>query len=130
MRVIRDLTQQLNEYCSNGTTLVSEPIAQIRQQSKYDEKLERCCQRLEQLTSKVDRLINLEQTGNFYRTIIKMILFFYSGVLSRPNRPSPSTAANDASTTNEPQVTLTDAHYDRLEAILVEKIQAYVQSGK
>lgn len=32
-------------------------------------------------------------------------------------------------TTNEPQVTLTDAHYDRLEEMLIEKIQTYVQSG-
>lgn len=75
MRAIRDLTHQLNEYCSNGTTLGSESMPQLRQQSNYDEKLERCCQRLEQLTNKVDRLISLEQTGNFYRIFIKKILF-------------------------------------------------------
>ena len=51
-------------------------------------------------------------------------------MLPRPSRPSPSTAPIDVLTTNEPQVTLTDAHYDRLEAILVEKIQNYVQGGK
>lgn len=32
-------------------------------------------------------------------------------------------------TTNEPQVNLTDAHYDRLEGILTERIQAHVQTG-
>ena len=32
-------------------------------------------------------------------------------------------------TSNEPQVTLTDAHYDRLEAMLIEKIQIYIQGG-
>ncbi len=51
-------------------------------------------------------------------------------MLPRPSRPSPNTAPTDVLTTNEPQVTLTDAHYDRLETILVEKIQNYVQSGK
>ncbi len=63
MHVIRELTQQLHEYRSNATNLSSEPIPQTTCQSQYDEKLERCCQRLEQLTSKVDRLINHEQTG-------------------------------------------------------------------
>lgn len=53
-----------------------------------------------------------------------------AGVLSRPSRPSPNAAPTDTLTTNEPQVTLTDAHYDRLEAILVEKIQNYVQNGE
>jgi hypothetical protein len=53
----------LNEYRSNVTNLSSEPIPQTTSHSAYDEKLERCCQRLEQLTSKVDRLINFEQTG-------------------------------------------------------------------
>lgn len=32
--------------------------------------------------------------------------------------------------THEPQVTLSDAHYDRLEAMLIEKVQAHVQTGK
>jgi hypothetical protein len=53
----------LNEYRSNGAPLSSEPIPQATYLSEYDDKLERCCQRLEQLTNKVDRFINLEQTG-------------------------------------------------------------------
>jgi hypothetical protein len=54
----------LNDYRSHVTNLSSEPIPQTTcRQSEYDEKLERCCQRLEQLTNKVDRFINLEQTG-------------------------------------------------------------------
>lgn len=53
----------MNEYCSHGTTLPSEHTPQTQRQSDYEEKLERCCQRLEQLTNKVDRFISLEQTG-------------------------------------------------------------------
>ncbi len=63
MHAIRELTHQLNEHRSHVTNLSSEPIPQTAYQSEYDDKLERCCQRLEQLTSKVDRIINLEQTG-------------------------------------------------------------------
>ncbi|CAF0777300.1 unnamed protein product [Rotaria sp. Silwood1] len=110
LHAIRELTHQLNQHRSHVT---SEPISQTTYQSEYDEKLERCCQRLEQLTNKVDRLINLEQTV----------------VASRPSRPSPNTAPIDIIATNEPELTLTDAHYDRLEAILIEKIQTYVQAA-
>ena len=53
----------------------------------------------------------------------------FLGVISRPNRPSPNAAPVDIVTANEPHVTLTDAHYDRLEAMLIEKIQTYVQGG-
>ena len=35
----------------------------------------------------------------------------------------------DIIATNEPHVTLADAHYDRLEAMLIEKIETYVQGG-
>jgi hypothetical protein len=56
-------------------------------------------------------------------------LLLFLGVIPRTNRPSPNTASLDIITTNEPHVALTDAHYDRLEAILIEKIQTYVQGG-
>ena len=38
----------------------------------YDDKLEQCCQRLEQLTNKVDRLMSFEQTGlkNFHHSSV------------------------------------------------------------
>ncbi|UJR37417.1 hypothetical protein I4U23_030121 [Adineta vaga] len=113
LHAIRELTHQLNEYRSHGTHLSSETIPQATFQADYDDKLERCCQRLEQLTNKVDRLISFEQTG----------------VVSRPNRPSPNAATVDILTTNEPQVILADAHYDRLEGMLVEKIETYVQGA-
>ena len=70
----------MNKYRSHVTNLSSEPISQPTYQSEYDEKLERCCQNLEQLISKVDRLLNLEQTGILLirmnlknRTLIKYI---------------------------------------------------------
>ena len=52
------------------------------------------------------------------------------GVTVRPSRPSPNTAPVEIITPAEPQVTLSDAQYDRLEAMLIEKIQSYVQSGE
>jgi len=55
------------------------------------------------------------------------ILFL--GVVSRASRPSPNTAQVDIITTNESQLILTDSHYDRLEAMLIEKIETYVQGG-
>ncbi|CAF0928166.1 unnamed protein product [Adineta ricciae] len=113
LHAIRELTHQLNEYRTHGVHLAAESLSQATFQSEYDEKLERCCQRLEQLTTKVDRLISFEQTG----------------VVSRPNRPSPNTAQMDIIATNEPHVTLADAHYDRLEAMLIEKIETYVQGA-
>jgi len=54
---------------------------------------------------------------------------FFLGVVSRPSRPSPNALPLEIITTNEPQATLSDEHYDRLEAILIEKIQTYVQGG-
>jgi hypothetical protein len=60
---------------------------------------------------------------------MQMFHCFSLGIVSRPSRPSPNAASLEIITTNEPQVTLTDAHYDRLEAMLIEKIQAYVQGG-
>ncbi|CAF4423335.1 unnamed protein product, partial [Rotaria magnacalcarata] len=113
LHAIRELTHQLNQYRSHVTNLSSEAIPLATSQSDYDEKLERCCQRLEQLTSKVDRLFNFEQTV----------------AVSRPSRPSPNSASVDIIATNEPELILTDAHYDRLEAILIEKIQAHVQAA-
>ncbi|CAF4815147.1 unnamed protein product [Rotaria socialis] len=113
LHAIRELTHQLNQYRSHVTNLSCETIPLTISQSDYDEKLERCCQRLEQLTSKVDRLFNFEQTV----------------AVSRPSRPSPSSASVEIITTNEPELILTDAHYDRLEAILIEKIQAHVQAA-
>ena len=71
-------------------------------------KLEQCSQRLDHLTNKVDRLISFEQ----------------SGVVARPSRPSPNAAPVEVLTT------LSDVHYDRLEVILMEKIQSYLQACK
>ncbi len=50
-------------------------------------------------------------------------------MVSRASRPSPNTAPVDIITTNESQLILTDSHYDRLEAMLIEKIETYVQGG-
>jgi len=72
LHAIRELTHQLNEHRSHVTNLSSEPIPQTTYQSEYDDKLERCCQRLEQLTSKVDRIINLEQTGILIKMFSKI----------------------------------------------------------
>ena len=80
-----------------------------------EEKLEQCCQRLEQLSAKVDRMMSFDSAGQ--------------GSTSRPSRPSPNAAPVEVLTTNEPQTTLSDTHYDRLEAILIEKIQTYIQGG-
>ncbi len=49
--------------------------------------------------------------------------------IPRPSRPSPNAVPVEIVTNNEPQTTLSDTHYDRLEAILIEKIQTYIQSG-
>ena len=54
----------------------------------------------------------------------------FLGIVPRPSRPSPNAAPVEVITSNEPQATLSDVHYDRLEAILIEKIQTYVQSGR
>ena len=79
----------------------------------YEEKLEKCCQRLDLLSNKVDRWITVEQ----------------SNVVNRPNRPSPNSAPVEVLTSSEPQKTLSDVNYDRLEQILIEKIQNYLQTG-
>ncbi len=71
MHAIRELTTQLNEYRSHVTNPSSDVIPQAIFQSEYDDKLERCCQRLEQLTSKVDRLISFEQTGILIKIFIE-----------------------------------------------------------
>ena len=81
--------------------------------SDYEDKLEQCCDRLDQLTSKVDRLRSHEVSSG----------------APRPSRPNSNAASADASTTNEVQATLADVHYDQLEGILVEKIQTYLQDG-
>ncbi|CAF4681094.1 unnamed protein product, partial [Rotaria sp. Silwood2] len=53
----------------------------------------------------------------------------FLGIVSRPSRPSPNAAPVQVLTTNESQATLSDIHYDRLEAMLIEKIQTYVQGA-
>ena len=58
------------------------------------------------------------------------LILLRSGINSRPSRPSPNAAPVEILATHEPQVTLSDTHYDRLEAILIEKIQTLVQSGE
>ncbi|CAF5041520.1 unnamed protein product, partial [Rotaria sp. Silwood1] len=60
---IRQLTRLLNEFHSHKTNIPSESLLHMTSHSDYEKKLEQCCQRLEQLSSKVDRLINLEQPG-------------------------------------------------------------------
>ena len=90
-------------------------MASATTQLYNEEKLEHCCQRLEQLSAKVDRLMNFESAGQ--------------GGTSRPSRPSPNAAPVEVLATTEPQTTLSDTHYDRLEAILIEKIQTYIQNG-
>lgn len=116
------------------THLTSESLPSTTSQLDFDDKLEQCCQRLEQLSNKVDRFISFEQTGielNFFFEKQKRERIIFLGVIHRQSRPSPNTASSvDLVTTNEPQVNLTDAHYDRLETILTEKIQAHVQTGK
>jgi hypothetical protein len=53
----------------------------------------------------------------------------FLGVVSRPSRPSPNAAPVEIVTTSESQAQLSDTHYDRLESMLIEKIQIYVQGG-
>ncbi|CAF0952223.1 unnamed protein product [Rotaria sp. Silwood1] len=110
---IRQLTRLLNEFHSHKTNIPSESLLHMTSHSDYEKKLEQCCQRLEQLSSKVDRLINLEQPG----------------IVSRPSRPSPNAAPVQVLTIDESPATLSDTHYDRLEAILIEKIQTYVEDA-
>ena len=81
--------------------------------SDYEDKLERCCHRLDQLTSKLDRLRSYEMASS----------------VSRPSRPNSNAASAEASTSNGIQATLTDVHYDQMEGILQEKIQTYLQDG-
>ncbi|CAF3483507.1 unnamed protein product [Rotaria sp. Silwood1] len=110
---IRQLTRLLNEFHSHKTNIPSESLLHMTSHSDYEKKLEQCCQRLEQLSSKVDRLINLEQPG----------------IVSRPSRPSPNAAPVQVLTIDESPAALSDTHYDRLEAILIEKIQTYVEDA-
>jgi hypothetical protein len=74
LHAIRELTHQLNEYRSHATNLSSEPNPRTTSQSEYDEKLERCCERLEQLTNKVDRLFSLDQTGILNKILLLEIV--------------------------------------------------------
>ncbi|CAF0896830.1 unnamed protein product [Adineta ricciae] len=112
---IRQLTHLLTELRSHRNDLSTEPMTSATTQLYNEEKLEHCCQRLEQLSAKVDRLMNFESVGQ--------------GGTSRPSRPSPNAAPVEVLATNEPQTTLSDTHYDRLEAILIEKIQTYIQNA-
>lgn len=50
-------------------------------------------------------------------------------MVTRPSRPSPHAAPVEIVTGNEQTTTLTDVNYDRLESILVEKLQVYLQTG-
>lgn len=133
MHAIRELTHQLNESRSHTNHLSSETLPTTSSRTEYDEKLERCCQRLEQLTIKVDRLLSFEQTGPFmliFSIRTNKDLVESLGVTARPSRPSPNTAPVEIISATDPQVTLSDTQYDRLEAMLIEKIQTYVQGGQ
>ncbi|CAF5222355.1 unnamed protein product, partial [Rotaria magnacalcarata] len=88
-------------------------LQSIALQLDYEKKLDQCCQRLDHLSSKVDRIINLEQ----------------SGIVSRPSRPSPNAAPVQLVANNESQTPLSDVHYNRLEALLIEKTETYVQDA-
>ncbi|CAF0842028.1 unnamed protein product [Adineta steineri] len=131
---IRQLTRVLNELRTRTTNLASESMSQITSDSYNDDKLDHCCQRLEQLTSKVDRLLSFEPSNTIMCTLSSEYSLLYNnasflGVVSRQSRPSPNSFPLDIVTNNESQTTLSDTHYDRLEAILIEKIQTYVQSA-
>jgi len=45
------------------TSLLTDVQRNSRAQASQQGKLEQCCQRLEQLSTKVDRLMNFDQTG-------------------------------------------------------------------
>lgn len=55
---------------------------------------------------------------------------FSLGIVSRPSRPSPNAAPVQVLSNNESQMPLSDAHYSRLEALLIEKIETYVQNSR
>jgi hypothetical protein len=74
--------------------------------------------------------MSFEQSGKIHLSSSILSNKFLIGVISRPSRPSPNAAPVEIIATNESQTTLSDTHYDRLEAILIEKIQTYVQGGK
>ena len=63
MHAIRDLTRQIADQRLNSNRLSSETLPLVASRGDYDEKLEQCCQRLEELTNKVDRLMSFESTG-------------------------------------------------------------------
>ncbi|CAF1247376.1 unnamed protein product [Rotaria sordida] len=110
---IRQLTRLLSEFRSHKTNISTESLSLMTSHLDYEKKLEQCCQRLEQLANKVDRIISLEPAG----------------IVSRPSRPSPNAAPVQVLTTDESPAILSDTHYDRLEAMLIEKIQTYVQGA-
>ncbi|CAF3792853.1 unnamed protein product [Rotaria magnacalcarata] len=110
---IRQLTRLLNDFRSHRTNMPTGSLQSIALQLDYEKKLDQCCQRLDHLSSKVDRIINLEQ----------------SGIVSRPSRPSPNAAPVQLVANNESQTPLSDVHYNRLEALLIEKTETYVQDA-
>lgn len=58
LHAIRELNHRLTDFRTHP-----ESTRLSTSQIQYDEKLERCCQRLEQLSVKVDRLVTFESTG-------------------------------------------------------------------
>ncbi|CAM2723862.1 unnamed protein product [Rotaria socialis] len=110
---IRQLTRLLNDFRSHKTNMPTGSLQSIGLQLNYEKKLDQCCQRLDHLSSKVDRIINLEQ----------------SGIVSRPSRPSPNAAPVQVVANSESQTPLSDVHYNRLEALLIEKTETYVQDA-
>ena len=123
MHEIRQLTRLLAELRSNSSSDGVFPSA------NNDTKLEQCCQRLEQLTNKVDRWISFEQSSKSASFSLFNSHPSHSGIVSRPSRPSPNAAPVEIVSTSESSSTISDAHYDRLEAILIDKMQTYIQAG-
>jgi len=54
----------------------------------------------------------------------------FKGTITRPSRPSPNAAPVEIVPTSDIPTTLSDVNYDQLEAILIEKIQTYLQTGR
>lgn len=107
LQIVHEI-RQLSEMLRNQPRRVS---------SESEEKLEQCCQQLDELTSKVDRLISSESA------------------MHRPSRPSPSSAtpvnAVAIGTSNEEE--FSDFHSDRLENFLRERIpmsESYDESSE
>ncbi|CAF1073408.1 unnamed protein product, partial [Didymodactylos carnosus] len=125
LHAIRELSSQLSSFRVNyliqppPLTSSSTATTAITNPQDFSEKLERCSQRIEQLTNKFDRFMTLDQQQTPGANI-------HSILSTRPN-PSDNVTSNNGSLNSD--LNLTDAHYARLENILVEKIQVYVQGA-